>query len=273
MKTLGVVVKTEQRQGELTMFPGCAVTELFVQGRPEAISLQIQSEQREGTTPLVIFGGRPHEYEGSANFTLTVPVRWEEIRGKWTPQTRQRGVDNADVILMDPLLRFRDIQVALVIRNERFYITAQQVYQGWVRVIDGEIRFIPSAPEHAYPGMDYAQTWKGMGEVLASVGRIVDETVKALGAALDIPIPAQWKPSVLPNLNTWERGTVLFFNPITNSGRLLGGDGIEYHVGPNALNGVPGPMKLLAPMSGVYFRLGQPQQGQRYVSVKAIKTT
>ncbi|MEK7510365.1 MAG: hypothetical protein AAB567_02280 [Patescibacteria group bacterium] len=272
MKALRVIVQTKDNQGDLKMAPGCAITELFVEGRPDHIQLRIKSEVRDGITPMVIFGGQPHEYAGEADFTLTIPVRWEEIRGRWIPQTRQRGVDNADCIMMDPALHFRDIQVALVTRQERFFITAQHVFQGWVRMVEGKVRFIPSLPEYAYPGMDYAATWKGMGEFLAVMGRIVEQTVSALGVTLETPKPAQWSPPEIPELNGWQRGVVEFFNPITNTGRLISEDGAEYHIGSNALSEVQGPVKLLAPMKGVYFRPGQPpQENQRYVSVKAIK--
>lgn len=271
MKALGVIVESECLQGKVIMFPGCAVTELFVRGRPDQIQLRIKSEVRENITPIVIFGSHPYEYAGAADFALTVPVQWREVRGKQVPRTRQPGVDNTDVILMDPSLHFRDIQIGLIARGERFYITAQRVYQGWVRIVKDEIRFVPSLPEHAYPGMDYAQVWKGMGEVLTVMGRIVNEVVQALGAALDIPKSTQWNPPQIPETNGWQRGIVEFFNPITNTGRLLGEDGIEYHIGFNTLNEVKGPVKLLAPMSGIYFRPGHQLEGQRYPPVQSIK--
>lgn len=272
MKALGVLVETTHRQGATEMRPGCAVTEVYVEGRPETMELRIKSEVRNGVTPMVIFGSHPHEYPNEADFVLTVPVTWTEQRGRWSPKTRQRGVDNADVILMDPQLHFRDVQVALITRGERLFITAQRIYEGSIRALEGGVNFIPSDPTHAYPGMDYAATWQGMGEVLSVMGRIVDETTKALGVTLDTPEPAKWDPKEIPELNGWKRGTVEFFNPITNTGRLIDGNGIEYHIGSNSLAEVKGPVKLLPPMKGVYFRPGEPQEGQRYVSVKAIKT-
>jgi hypothetical protein len=273
MKALGVTVKTTQEQGELEMHPGCGNVELFVKGQPKNIQLRIQTDAQSGVTPIAIQGGQPHEYDdGAVDFILNVPVTWVERGAKQVPRTRQRDVDNVDILFVEPMLQFRDIQVALVTRGERFFVTIQRVYQGIMRIENEEVRFIPSDPTHAYPGMDYAQTWQNMGHVLSLMTRIVHETIQSLGGeALEIPNPSEWAPKVIPEVTGWQQGWVEFFNPITNNGRILGSDGNEYFVGANALAEVKGPVKLLSPMKGVYFRVGNQEEGQRYAPIKSVK--
>ena len=253
MKALGVRIGTKYRQGSIIRGPGYACTELFVKGRPVNIQIHIQANGK-GIAPLVIFGGKPHESNStSIGFTLNVPVNWMDR----VPQTRYPGQDNLDVIFFDSDLGFSDIQVGLVTRKGRFFLTAQRIFEGWVREGSEEgISFIPSRPEFAYPGSNYKGTWQEMGEVLSAIVRITSDVIKVLGAPpLLAPEPAKWIPAQMPEEQRWQRGTVLFFNAITGTGMILGEDEKLHFVHfSKIIEERENPVKMLTPMGGVYFR-------------------
>jgi hypothetical protein len=254
MKALRVRIETKHRQGSITKGPGYAYyTELLVKGQPSNIPIHIQANGK-GIAPLVIFGGKPHESDStSIGFTLNVPVKW----AGGVPQTRHPGKDNLDVIFFDSELRFSDIQVGLVTRKGRFFLTAQKVFEGWVREeIEGSMCFIPSRPEFAYPGMNYKGIWKEMGEVLSVIARVTSDFIKELGDTPFLtPEPAKWIPAQIPEQQKWQRGTVLFFNAITGTGMILGEDEKLYFVHFSSIIEEEGALvKMLPPMGGVYFR-------------------
>jgi len=254
MKAFGVRTETKHRQGSIMMGQGYAWTELFVGKQSPNIRLNIQANGKE-IAPLVIFGGKPYESNStSIGFTLDVPVYW---MGGF-PRTRHPGRDNLDVIFFDPELRFSDIQVGLISRKGRFFLTAQRIFEGWVREESKEgMRFIPSRPEFAYPGMNYQGIWKEMGEVLSVIARITSDIIKALGTPpLLAPEPAKWIPAQMPGQQKWQRGKVLFFNAVTGTGMILGEDEKQYFVHfSKIIKEGEDPVKMLAPMDGVYFRI------------------
>jgi cold shock CspA family protein len=254
VKALGVKIGTKYRQGSTVMGPGHAYAELLVKGRPFNIPIHIQARSRQEITPLIIFDGKAHQSDStSIGFTLNVPVKWTE----GVPQTRHPGEDNLDVIFLDSELRVSDIQVGLVTRKGRFFLTAQRVFEGWARERnEGDMCFIPSRPEFAYPGMDYRETWKDMGEVLSVIGGTVSDFARTLGTPLDIPEPAFWKPIYTPAPKGWQCGIIEFFNAISGTGRILGEDGVRYFVHfSNILSDNPRePVRILEPMSSVFFR-------------------
>jgi len=269
LEAFGVILGTKERQGEFCEGPGHAWQEVFPNRDQNHVSIRIRSKTaEEELASLVIFEGNPHEYDGRVDFTLPVPLRWQ---GASTPHTRQRGADNADVILVDANFHLHDIQVGLVSRQGRCFLTAQKIFQGWIRITQEETRFIPSSPTHAYPGMDYKNVWADMGQVLGTMGSYASALMEQLKVPLTTPVPAEWKPAQIPEHAGWKRGTVLFFNLITKSGRIMGEDGIEYYVGYQQLVDVKGPLGILAPMTGVYFRPGEKNPDHQYPSVKSCK--
>lgn len=270
MQAFGIAVHTKEAQGNEATGANHMLCPLNVEGRPESIKLQIQAKGN-GITPIAIHGSQPYEYSDQLNFELEVPVEWRQLRGLWVPHTRQAGRDNVDIILIDESLHFRDIQISLLSRKGRFYIVAQRVYEGWMRIQDDEVRFLPSLPVFAYPGADYRATWKGMGNVLAIMARLVHSILDPMGASLKDPSPATWEPQRVEPLKEWGGGHVLFFNPVTNTGRILGENGVTYHVYGNNLVNVRGNVHMLEPMAPVYFRRGQQEKGQPFISVRSCK--
>lgn len=273
MQAFGIAVLTGQQQGprfgsaEVGYF-GCP---LRVMGRPESITLRIE-DGKNGLTPLAIYDGKPYEGE-RLDFQLTVPVSWMEQGSLWIPRTRSRWDerDFVDILLINTQLHFVDVQVSLLSRKGRFYTMAQRVYDGWMRIVNEEACFIPAHPFYAYPGADYRATWKDKGSVLATMARVVHEILSTIGDGLDKVVAAKWEPREIPVLEGWRRGHVLFFNPITNTGHVLGEDGTIYHVYGNNLVGIEGPIHMLSPMAPVYFRPGKQEEGQAFPSVKSCK--
>ncbi|MCH7828705.1 hypothetical protein IH982_02430 [Patescibacteria group bacterium] len=267
----GVAVLTKGQQGRVFGGPGYRGCSLSVAGRPDVIDIRVRAKGN-GITPIAIYGGQPFEYAEDMEFLLQVPVQWKQQGNVWVPHTRERGKDNVDIILLDSNLRFKDVQVSLLSRKGRFYVVVQEVYAGWIRVVEDEVRFVPSNPIYAYPDADYRETWRGMGNVLATMARVVNGVLDTMGGTpLEEPTPAVWEPKEVPNQDGWKRGHVLFFNPITNTGRLLGEDGITYHLFGNDLVGVQGEVHMVAAMAAVYFRPGEQKEGQGYPPVRSCK--
>ncbi|MDO8577268.1 MAG: hypothetical protein Q7R55_00110 [Candidatus Wildermuthbacteria bacterium] len=270
MQAFGIAVLTEERQEEVLDGGGYRGSSLQVVGHPQTIALRVRA-RGNGVTPIAIYGSQICEYPEQLDFMLRVPVTWKQQGSVWIPNTRERGKDNVDIILVDSGLHFKDVQVSLLSRKGRFYAVAQVVYEGWMRVVENEVRFIPSNPAYAYPGADYLATWKGMGSVLATMTRVIHGILDTMGTSLEDPTPATWEPQEVAARNGWSKGHVLFFNPITNTGRLLGEDGFIYHVYGNDLVDVEGPIHMLEPMTPVYFRPGVQQEGQAFTPVRSCR--
>lgn len=249
MEFYGVSVEAEdlsEKPGTKEEIAGFASwSEISVPHDRKSIDLMVKAARQEGIHSFAIFESRPREEK---EFLLSVPIR----RTKDGPMTRQRGVDNVDIILLDPMSRhFRDIQVGVVVRGGRFYLTAQKIWAGWITGSSAEdLRFVPSAPEHAYPGADYASIWRGMGEVMRFTGALLNEYGEG---PIDIAAPS-WNPAASSTPEQgWKTGTVLYFNMITGTGSIL--DGEEKRFVHFSTIWADGRMKVLKPMSGVLFQL------------------
>lgn len=221
--------------------------------QPSYIRLEIQADGKNNISPLIIFQGKPYESQSSINsigFGLNVPIEWMDGR----PRTRFPGRDNLDVIFIDDNLYIKDVQIGLVTRKGKFFVTAQVVFRGWIEE-EQEMCFIPSQSEFAYPGMNYRDIWKNMGEILSVMGRIVTEvTVSLSGAPLEKRNPAKWTSALLPEKKSWMRGTVLFFNAVTGTGQILGENGERHFVHFSRVL-TDQPVPLLEAGEGVYLRL------------------
>jgi len=242
-----MVVRTKCKQGAQVTNPYCARTELFMSGQPSSVQIIIEPVY-QNITPLFIFNGKACEYK---KFALNVPIVWDSH----IAMTRQSGRDNVDVIFLNSELGIQDIQVGVITRKGRFFITAQPVFQGRIRK-DGEenMEFIPSLPEYAYPGMDYTKTWGEMSETIKIIAHVASDLSAFLGVPLEEVTPAQWAPPQIPDNKKWYKGTVLYFNAITGTGSILGEDGNRYFVHFSHILGNNTPVPMLYPMSGVYFR-------------------
>lgn len=233
------------RVGEFLM-----MTELEVLGQPDVITVKVATSDSD-IPPLIIYGGQT--FESTAKMSIKVPVTW--IDGK--PKTRNPGFDNLDVIFIDEEMKIKDVQVGIITRRGKFILTAQVVYNGWVRGNE-EMCFIPSRPEFAYPGMNYRETWKNMGEIVSAMGRMTTDIAKDLGVPLEEHEPAEWIPASIPEIKNWKRGTVAYFNGITGTGMIIGEDGAKVFVHFKNIITEKGVTGVLLPMTGVYYRPNVP---------------
>lgn len=263
----GVHVSTNYAGGQELILSSQGWQEIVVTGKPSQISLNVTADPQEDIFSFTVFGGKAEHLFGE--YVLSVPVRWDG----GIPVTRQKGVDNIDVILLDEDGPYTDIQIGLITRKGRFYVTTQRVYKGWItrtrgqRVGEVGFELVPTDPIHAYPGCDYANTWRPMGEELIRLARELG-TSRPLSRVRQLREVrcAKWAPPLVPVSPGWSRGVVLFFNMITGTGQVEEiGTGERYFVHFNQiLEG--GPVALLEPMTGVYFR---PQPHER--KVRSVK--
>lgn len=269
--------------GETRMLATCAWQEFHVHGRPRSIlDLHVSVDvQGEDLIPFTVFGGEARPLRGYT--TLSVPVRWQ----KGVPITRQTGVDNTDVHLLGYDGRDLDIQVGVITRGGRFFLTAQQLANGWiVRGRDG-YDFVPTDPIHAYPGFKYSQIWPKMGEAVEQVAREFGTSrqkwaVKRLAEVRHV----EWLPSYIPQREGWLRGAPLFYNMISGTGhigemQMVAVDAARQHVSKVEVgrkcfvhfSKVPSNclVPVLEPMKMLYFRLGQQEQADRLPQVAAVE--
>ncbi len=268
--------------GETRMMETCAWQEFLPKGRPSVIDLTVSVDTRgEDIIPFTVFGGEAKPLQGYD--ILSVPVRWE--RG--VPITRMAGVDNTDIHFLGYDGRDLDIQVGLITRRGRFFVTAQQLAKGWiVRGREG-YDFVPTDPVHAYPGFKYSQIWPRMGEAVERVAREFGTSrqkwsVKRLAEVK----AAAWRPTYIPERQGWLRGAPLFFNMISGTGvmaelRTILIDAAGQHledvdVGRKCFvhfSKVPndGRVPVLEPMKSVYFHLGPQTQGDRLPQVASVE--
>lgn len=274
MRAFDVAIFSKQTQGEQISVGDYAIMcSLEISGHPKAIALRVQAKG-DRVSPIAIQEGVPHEYPGQLAFNLTVPVDWRQQDSILIPHTRRDEWDFVNVLLIDPQLHLMDVQVSLLTRKGQFYIMAQLVYEGWMRIAeDDEVQFIPGASAFAYPGANYSDIWKGRGGILATIARVVHDVLDTVGFGLDEVTAAKWEPREVVALDGWKLGHVLFFCPITNTGRILGEDGVLYHVWGNNLVNVEGPVHMLEPMAPVYFRPGVQKKGQAFTPVRSCKPT
>ncbi len=264
----GVHVSTDYASRRELILSSQGWQEILVTDKSEHIDLRVGVNNQEDVFPFTVSGGKAEYLAGEC--VLSVPVRWDRD----IPLTRQKGVDNIDVILLDEDGPYTDVQIGLITRRGRFYVTIQQVYKGWItrtRVNGaGRVAFelIPTDPIHAYPGCDYANIWRPMGEELIRMARELGTSrpLSMVRKLSEVKV-VRWNPPLVSVSSGWSRGVVLFFNMITGTGQIEQvGTGELYFVHFNQILGGD-QVPVLEPMTGVYFR---PQAGEHKVkSVKA----
>jgi len=182
---------------------------------------------------------------------LTVPVKWNGD----DPKTRERGMDNVDIIILLPDGRFIDVQCGVITRRRAFFITAQRVWEGQVVRTRGEANkvtwgFVPTQPIHAYPNATYDGVWSTLAESVMEKAHSIgasDQKSRAKAAA--------WNPPALASANGggWRAGIVHYFNMITGTGQIEDADGVKYFVHFNNILD-PKTVPMLDAMSTILFR-------------------
>jgi hypothetical protein len=234
--------------------------------RRRSVHLEIKLQGLGDTTPYVVTGGKSQQVTDA--FSFDVSVEWDGD----TPMTRRPGLDNADVVLLQPNGDLIDIQVSLITRSESFFIVAQRVWQGEVvrtrgnRPGTSRLLYIPGRAVHAFPGSSYEGAWANMAEAVLAEAR-ENQASKQLSRTE----AAKWQPPILPppNGGGWIPGTVYFFNMVTGTGRIVDAQGKKYFVHfNNIVNG--GEVPVLTPMTTVLFRPGIEKPGKD-TPVKSVK--
>lgn len=268
--------------GETKIVGSLAWEEVLVNGQPREIELAVSVDiQGQDLIPFTVFGGKEKRLDGYES--LFIPVRWQ--RG--IPITRRTGVDNTDVHFLGYDGRDLDIQVGIITRRGRFFVTAQQVARGWiVRGRDG-YDFVPTDPIHAYPGFSYKSIWPDMGNAVERVAREFGTSrqkwsVKRLAGVK----AAVWLPNYIPRREGWLRGAPFFYNMISGTGHVGEIVSITTDGSRQQVSGVEvgrkcfthfskvsssGPVPVLEPMKSVYFRLGPQTQGDRLPQVASVE--
>lgn len=236
---------------------------IIVEGRPTDITMKIAVNAPVYGLVLAINYGGVKELT-TDGYILNVGVTWNGP----TPSTRKRYNDNIDIIFLQSDGAFTDIQVGLVTREKRFFVTTQQVYKGWITRTrgskPGEVKweFTPSDPIHAYPGCGYKSIWPDMtGELLIRAQNV--------GANLQRSRvkPAQWTPPDVPPKPGWRAGVVRYFNMVTGTGVIEDSKGSPYFVHFSTILDKDGkpmqPFPFLEPMTGVYFRPHNSTAGEK----------
>jgi len=236
-----------------------ALAKVSFRERPSSLQLKLRFENSNPKNYIYLLrSGKPAEEIGSGDVRLLlVGVKWDGD----IPQTRDResNTDCLDFFVMQPNGRFVDVEVGLVTRGGKFFISAQRVYEGQaVRTREaGKLvtQLLPGRAIHAYPDSNFQNVWTTLADtVLEKV-----TTMKASEQKSRAYVP-RWNPPTLPQLNgDWMPGVVRYFNSMTGTGELEDGAGKRYFVHYRDIlpyrDGQPLPeVPLLTPMSVVQFR-------------------
>lgn len=218
----------------------------------------------DGQFALVIRNGKSARLEQEELYMLNVPVRWDDNNGRDVqnpyPRTREKGVDNADILIVDQKGHMVDIQVSVVVRARTFHVCMQKVMEGQVVRTrkDGKLlaTVVPTVAEHNYPEFDYTRIWPEMTDELIHVA-MEESAFKQLSRTRQ----QEWNPpresDIADSFGYW-KGVIYYHNPITNSGTvedLLTEQSTFFNYKAVNAKARTGEVVLLQPMQACYFKL------------------
>lgn len=263
MKAFGLVITTDVLQEE-NVHHGLeyAWVQLLPAGKLSGVEVQLRLEGKPGeVVTFTMYMGTDY----SVPFKFNIPVEWNgDLANTRTKNQEGRWRDNADVILVDALAYYDDIQVAVVTPDgKHFFLTAQVVFRGHARIVDGEPVFIPAMDYFNYPENNYGRTWDRMGRMVGRLTEMIQVTTENLGGTLQMPEAPKWHPTFtgMPRIQGKVRSAIAYYNPITMTGMAVGEDGVHYHVEANNLRRVKGLLKMVEPAALVYLQPGQRREG------------
>jgi hypothetical protein len=241
-----------------------ASREIAVTGRPDKVTLVIEINPQAGYDlgPIALRPGQDMEFDDSQKeYRLVVPVQWKDVgHGIVAPHTRQKGVDNVDVVFLSKKGGVLDYQVALVTRGGKFYATVQKQFKGQVVRTTGprpgtrNIDVMPLEPVNAYPGNSgYDKTWERMGALLKKMVIEGDMPGQQKSRAAQA---AEWtEPKFKADEKGWESMVVLYHNLVTGFGKLMDREGRPYQFRSDLIVDVPkGTLPMLEPGTLVWAR-------------------
>jgi len=259
---------------------------LDVKDLPEFINVQIVAKLRPGVRLL-------HVSNGSNMFdctkgdvpTFQVPVTWhasgEDEGGPMVPHTRRTDIDNIDLILVDQIGRFIEVQVSITTRKGTFFLNLQEVYAGHIvrttaaiakklglnyyRINDQSVAIVvPLFVHNAHPGADYLRTWKDIGNQLVKMAIEGGRSVQLSRATY-----AKWEEPKYPQPTVADKtvGLVTFFNVVIGWGFMRGADGKHYFLHFKDLR------QEYVPVPGEFyeFHVGQENGKLRALAAKRIR--
>lgn len=251
-------------------------------GRPTMLDLHVSTDVQgcDDVVAFTVFEGRAEELRGYT--TLSVPVHWKN----GAPITRRTGVDNTDVHLLTYDGQDLDIQVGIITRGGRFFLTAQQVAKG--RIVRGRqgYEYVPTDPVHAYPGFNYASIWPNMGDAVEEMSRLFGASRQRWSVMRLADVRrAVWLPNYIPHREGWLRGAPYFYNMVSGTGHVGEITGITTDGSREQVSGVhtgrkcfvhfskvpDTPVPVLEPMRTLYFRLAQQEPGDRLPQIAAVE--
>lgn len=217
----------------------------------------------DGQFALVVRNGKSVRLE-SEMYLLNVPVRWDDNNGRDVqnpyPRTREKGVDNVDILIVDQKGHMRDIQISVVVRGRTLHVCMQKVMDGQVVRTrkDGKLlaTVVPTIAEHNYPGFDYARIWPEMTDELVHVA-MEESAFKQLSRTRQQAWNSPLESGIADSFGYW-KGVVYYHNPITNSGEvedLLTGQSTFFNYKAVNAKARTGEVVLLQPMQACYFKL------------------
>lgn len=185
--------------------------------------------------------------------------------------TREKGKDNVDVINIDAQGVFGDIQVAILTREDGFYLSMQQIFNGQhvTTSKDGRpgtsvSKYIPIDPLNAYAGFKYDNTWVQMAEALQVFAR-AHEASRHLSRVRHKH--ASWVENYPPAREGLKQGQVLYYNPIVEFGVVQDRNGERYIVFRNQLSC---DEIRFAAGEPIYFLPGQRRKGHNLTPVDVV---
>lgn len=243
---IGVVTTSVRGQwlGRIESMAGFTWAEIKVQqgSRPTSITVDFAINLESGIIPFFCKGGEVIDCADGRIPSLIVPVKWRQFGSdrKWAPHTRVQDQDNIDLVLRNQGGDFIDLQISVVTRGGRFFLSIQELSSGTVvrlleglaatdyrEVVVGDGRFItvPLLEEHAYPGADWLRSiMPRSGPAFIAIAA----EDKAFLAVTDLEV-AEWIDVAYPAEANWVGARVLWFNPLIG-GKVLCADGVTAFV-------------------------------------------
>ncbi len=264
--------------------------------RPIELVITFAHNLVKGIIPFYCYAGQVIDCGDQEIPELHIPIEWQRMGNVWVPKTRVRDRDNADLVLRNEFGQFIDLQVAIVSRSGKFYLSIQEISSGQIMRLPSEVtedvgyrdvnvdgrRFIvvPILDAHAYPGADFLRyVMQRSGPALLTIAA-KDRAYKDAEDGLDVP---EWTTFDFPVEAGWTGAVVLWFNPLIGARVKCAGDGIEAFVPIGAIpvkgtenDVVPtlamkaGEYALVLPGQQVLVRTKEGDQGRYTTAIKPI---
>ncbi|MEK7575333.1 MAG: hypothetical protein AAB511_03860, partial [Patescibacteria group bacterium] len=215
--------------------------------RPGLISLHISAKLAKNVRLFYASGGQKREVvveerkDGKVPI-FSVPVTWGRF-----PQTNvDPDADNIDLLFLAEDGTFVQIELSVTTRGFRFWFAIEELYSGQMVFTSankaariglphmavgehGALAIVPLQAEHAFPGANYLEQFKGIGMQFVCLAF-------QLQAFVDLKdcVVAKWQPPTLPKVTDlprwmqqagWKPAIVRWWNSAYGGGQVQFADG------------------------------------------------